>query len=145
MPPVAIVFDLPEELCLERNASRPDRQVGMDVIRRQRSELRRSLEGLEREGFRPVEAGNWPLVVVAVVASVAAAFFYLRVLVYVYLRDPEVAPAGEIGSPDEERIVEGFGRLSTAVAGVLAAFVLVVGVFPGLLSKVLEQASVLRW
>src|SRR5262249_35483200 len=49
--PVAIVFDLPEELCLERNAARPDRQVRADVIRRQLAELRRSLGGLEREGF----------------------------------------------------------------------------------------------
>jgi protein phosphatase len=54
VPPAAIVFDLPEQLCLERNASRPDRQVGAQVIRRQSSDLRRSLNGLEREGFRPV-------------------------------------------------------------------------------------------
>jgi protein phosphatase len=52
--PVAIVFDLLEQVCLERNASRPDRQVRADVIRRQRADLRRSLEGMEREGFRPV-------------------------------------------------------------------------------------------
>lgn len=54
VPPVAIVFDLPEGLCLERNASRPDRQVRVDVIRRQRAELARSIGGLEREGFGPV-------------------------------------------------------------------------------------------
>ncbi|MFJ4918392.1 polynucleotide kinase-phosphatase [Streptomyces sp. NPDC088725] len=53
--PVAIVLDLPEEVCAARNATRPDR-AGMPrhVIRRHRSELRRSLRGLEREGFRKV-------------------------------------------------------------------------------------------
>ncbi|MBS1806114.1 MAG: polynucleotide kinase-phosphatase [Acidobacteria bacterium] len=52
--PVAIVFDLPEKLCQERNATRPDRQFGPHVIRNQSQQLRRSLRGLEREGFRYV-------------------------------------------------------------------------------------------
>ncbi len=52
--PVAIVFDVPEEVCLERNAARPGRDFGPHVVRRQRSQLRRSLKGLEREGFRRV-------------------------------------------------------------------------------------------
>ncbi|MFD7442827.1 polynucleotide kinase-phosphatase [Streptomyces sp. NPDC059909] len=53
--PVAIVLDLPEEVCAARNAERPDR-AGMPrhVIQRHRRELRRSLRGLEREGFRKV-------------------------------------------------------------------------------------------
>ncbi|MEV6552324.1 polynucleotide kinase-phosphatase [Streptomyces sp. NPDC051597] len=53
--PVAIVLDLPEEVCAARNAARPDR-AGMprQVIARHRRELRRSLRGLEREGFRKV-------------------------------------------------------------------------------------------
>ncbi|MGA7525077.1 MAG: polynucleotide kinase-phosphatase [Acidobacteriaceae bacterium] len=50
--PVAIVFDLPEKLCQERNASRPDRQFGPHVVRNQAQQMRRSLRGLEREGFR---------------------------------------------------------------------------------------------
>jgi protein phosphatase len=52
--PVAIVFDLPEKLCQERNESRPDRQFGPHVIRNQAQQMRRSLRGLEREGFRYV-------------------------------------------------------------------------------------------
>lgn len=52
--PVAIVFDLPEKLCQERNVSRPDRQFGPHVIRNQAQQMRRSLRGLEREGFRYV-------------------------------------------------------------------------------------------
>jgi protein phosphatase len=50
--PVAIVFNLPESLCQERNRDRPDRDFGSHVIRRQVQELRRSLRGLRREGFR---------------------------------------------------------------------------------------------
>src|SRR5215217_4035605 len=34
--PVAIVFDLPERVCHERNASRPDRDFGSHVVRQQR-------------------------------------------------------------------------------------------------------------
>ena len=52
--PTAIVLDMPEALCLERNAQRPDRNFGAQVIRRQRDQLRRGLKGLQREGFRTV-------------------------------------------------------------------------------------------
>jgi protein phosphatase len=52
--PVAIVLNLPEKLCHERNQSRPDRQFGSHVVRNQSQQLRRSLRGLEREGFRHV-------------------------------------------------------------------------------------------
>lgn len=52
--PVAIVLDVPEPVCLERNASRADRDLAAHVVRRQRDQLRRSLRGLGREGFRTV-------------------------------------------------------------------------------------------
>ena len=52
--PVAIVFDLPERLCIDRNAGRPDRNFGPRVVRQQLSQLKRSLRGLDREGFRRV-------------------------------------------------------------------------------------------
>ncbi len=52
--PVAIVLNLPEDVCHERNRSRSDRSFGPHVIRNQRSQLRRSLRGLQREGFRHV-------------------------------------------------------------------------------------------
>jgi protein phosphatase len=58
--PVAIVFDLPEKVCAERNAGRPDRDFGAHVIRRQRGQLRRSLHGLQREGFRTVHVLRTP-------------------------------------------------------------------------------------
>lgn len=52
--PVALVFDLPESVCRERNAGRPDRAFGEHVVRGQRSQMHRSLRGLPREGFRHV-------------------------------------------------------------------------------------------
>jgi len=52
--PVAIVLDLPERVCHERNRSRSDRDFGPHVIRNQKSQLHRSLRGLGREGFRHV-------------------------------------------------------------------------------------------
>jgi protein phosphatase len=64
--PAAIVFNLPERLCEERNASRPDRQFGPHVVRRQAQQLRRSLRNLQREGFRNVYVLNSPEQVEAV-------------------------------------------------------------------------------
>ncbi|MFI9332723.1 polynucleotide kinase-phosphatase [Kitasatospora sp. NPDC052868] len=52
--PIAIVLDVPPGVCAERNRTRPDRQLPAHVIPRQHRELRRSLRGLEREGFRKV-------------------------------------------------------------------------------------------
>ncbi|HEY3265882.1 MAG TPA: polynucleotide kinase-phosphatase [Armatimonadota bacterium] len=52
--PVAIALNLPEETCRERNRLRADRAFGPHVIRNQAQSLRRSLRGLEREGFRHV-------------------------------------------------------------------------------------------
>ncbi|NEY36273.1 polynucleotide kinase-phosphatase [Streptomyces sp. PRKS01-65] len=53
--PIAIVLDVPEEVCAARNADRADR-AGMPrrVVQRHVRELRRSLRHLEREGFRKV-------------------------------------------------------------------------------------------
>jgi polynucleotide kinase-phosphatase len=51
---VALVFDLPERLCQDRNRGRADRDLGAFVIRNQAHDLRRSLRGLEREGIKYV-------------------------------------------------------------------------------------------
>jgi len=50
--PVAVVIDLNEQLCHARNRGRPERDFGPHVVRRQSQQLRRSLRGLQREGFR---------------------------------------------------------------------------------------------
>src|SRR4051794_3809297 len=52
--PVAIVLDLPERVCQGRNRDRPDRDFGPHVVRNQMSQLRRSLRGLRKEGFRHI-------------------------------------------------------------------------------------------
>lgn len=52
--PVAIVLDLPGSVCEERNESREDRHFGSHVIRQQKHQLKRSLKGLKKEGFRKI-------------------------------------------------------------------------------------------
>jgi protein phosphatase len=63
---VAIVLDVPEQVCADRNAARSDRGFGRHVLRQQHTQLRRSLagvrgsppgsapRGLRREGFHRV-------------------------------------------------------------------------------------------
>jgi protein phosphatase len=58
--PVAIVLNLPERLCADRNKSRADRAFGPHVIRNQSQDLRRGMRGLEREGFRHVHILKTP-------------------------------------------------------------------------------------
>ncbi len=81
-----------------------------------------------------VRAGLEGLVVVAVLASVVAAFFYIRLIVLAYMEDPE----------DE------VGRVPTEPApgvalGVAAVVTLLLGILPGLLLDPLQTAAVLRW
>ncbi|MDQ2799549.1 MAG: polynucleotide kinase-phosphatase [Armatimonadota bacterium] len=52
--PVAIVLDLPERVCHDRNQTRADRNFGPHVVRNHIRSLRQSLRGLGREGFRHV-------------------------------------------------------------------------------------------
>ena len=54
MLPVAIVFNIPEKICQERNRNRADRDFGPHVIRQQTQQLRRSLRDLKYEGFRHI-------------------------------------------------------------------------------------------
>ena len=51
---VAFVFNMPEGLCHARNQDRPDRNFGRHVLRNQARQLRKSLRGLRKEGFRYV-------------------------------------------------------------------------------------------
>jgi len=80
-----------------------------------------------------IRAGYWPLVVIGVVSSVAAAFFYLRVIVLMYMQDPS-------GVQEEDRSL-----LPRLVLGVPAILTLAFGVFPGLIVGILDKASILRW
>jgi protein phosphatase len=52
--PVAIVFDIPESICQERNRLRSDRDFGPHVIHSQRRDMKRSLGKLQAEGIKQV-------------------------------------------------------------------------------------------
>ena len=93
-----------------------------------------------------IEAGYWWLALVGVLASVAAAFFYLRVIVLMYMQEPETAGPGtaELGTTDDQFTVDDAVLPRIAIV-IPAALILVLGVFPGLISDFLEAASVLRW
>lgn len=58
--PMAVVLNLPERLCRDRNANRSDRNFGAHVVRNQVRQLRRSLRSLRREGFRQVHVLKAP-------------------------------------------------------------------------------------
>ena len=51
----AIVFDVPESLCRERNKFRENRNFGEHVIRGQRRALKRSMRGLSRAAPLPMK------------------------------------------------------------------------------------------
>jgi len=52
--PVAIVLNMPEKICQERNRLRDNRDFGPHVVRQQHLQLRRSVRGLAKEGFRHI-------------------------------------------------------------------------------------------
>ena len=66
------------------------------------------------------EAGYWPLVLIGVLASVVAAYFYLRVIVLMFMREPGRHPPRRVMAP-------------ARTVAVPATLVLVFGVFPGLI------------
>ena len=51
---VAVVLNLPVDVCETRNANRADRSFGKHVIRQHAQQLRKSLRGLRKEGFQQV-------------------------------------------------------------------------------------------
>jgi len=54
LPAIAIVFDLPDQVLLDRWAARTDRRMGADVLAQQRDQLRRSADGLRSGAFAAV-------------------------------------------------------------------------------------------
>ena len=77
-----------------------------------------------------VEAGYAWLAVAGVIASAIAAFFYLRVLVVMYMQEPE-----------EERSPEHAGPLATGVVAFSAGMTLIFGLLWGPLVQAAEQAT----
>jgi NADH-quinone oxidoreductase subunit N len=90
-----------------------------------------------------IGAGYWALALVGVLASVAAAFFYLRVIVLMYMQEPEEVPAP--ATAEEFGIGARIDAGPVAVLAVPAAATLLLGVFPGVIVGIIEEASVLRW
>jgi NADH-quinone oxidoreductase subunit N len=66
-------------------------------------------------------AGAWPVVLVAVLASAAAAFFYVRVIVVMYFHEPD----------SESAYVVHPSMLTSTAIGVAAAATIALGVVPG--------------
>ncbi|UOY01009.1 NADH-quinone oxidoreductase subunit NuoN [Blastococcus sp. PRF04-17] len=78
-----------------------------------------------------IEDGAWPLVLVALLASAVAAFFYLRVIVLMYFSPP--APDGPtVGVP---------GLPTTLVLAVTATATLALGIVPGAVLDLAESAA----
>lgn len=66
VPAVAIVFNLSEELCVERNLARTERTVGAKVVKTHVEALQRALKRLKDEGFKAIHVLNSPEEVAAV-------------------------------------------------------------------------------
>jgi NADH-quinone oxidoreductase subunit N len=77
-----------------------------------------------------IEAGLAWLAVIIVLNAALAAFYYLRVIVYMYMRDPEPEPAPVDTSP------LGSVALALSIVGVIA-----LGVFPGAVLGLLEVSA----
>ena len=86
-----------------------------------------------------IRAGHWPLVLIGVLASVAAALFYLRVIVLMYMQEPAGERADLARDDTGTAVLAGAGLLVPTVA------TLAIGVFPQIVLGVLEKASVLTW
>jgi protein phosphatase len=54
VPAIAIVLDVPPEVCDQRNTSRPGRRVSAAVVRSQLRQIHRSVGSMQTEGFRHV-------------------------------------------------------------------------------------------
>lgn len=78
--------------------------------------------------------GAWPLVLVAVIASAAAAFFYVRVIVLMFLTD---VPDGQ-----EDSISVDWSAPARAVVAIAALGVVILGVVPGPVLSAFENAAV---
>ena len=63
---IAIILDPGEEICQERNKTRPDRQFGPHVVRNQTRLMKRGINQLNREGIRYVHELRSPEAVDAI-------------------------------------------------------------------------------
>jgi NADH-quinone oxidoreductase subunit N len=78
-------------------------------------------------------AGYWPLVLIGALAGVVGAFYYLRIVALMAMREPE---GDDVADPSP---------LPRLVLAVPAAAVVVLGIVPGVIVPVLREAGVLTW
>jgi NADH-quinone oxidoreductase subunit N len=69
--------------------------------------------------YSAIQAGEVPLVVLGVLCSAISVYYYLRVLVFMYMRDPS-------GQPEKERI----SAWSTLAVAAMVALTLQIGILP---------------
>ena len=86
-----------------------------------------------------VEAKSYPLAIIAMIAAVIAAFFYLRLIVVMYMAGP--AEEGEAAAPAGPVPVAVGAGLSLAIA---LGFTLVVGFLPSPVFDFARHATLLR-
>jgi NADH-quinone oxidoreductase subunit N len=79
-----------------------------------------------------IEAGAWPLTLVALLCSAIAAFFYLRVIVLMYF-SPPAADGPTVGVP---------GLPTTIVLAVTATATLALGILPGAVLDLAQRAAI---
>jgi NADH-quinone oxidoreductase subunit N len=79
-----------------------------------------------------IEQGAWPLVLVALLTSAVAAFFYLRVIVLMYF-SPPAAEGPTVGVPGLPTIV---------VLAITATLTLALGIVPGSVLDLAERAAI---
>ncbi len=78
-------------------------------------------------------AGYWPLVLIGALASVAGAFFYLRIVALMAMQEPE----GDL--------IADTSPLPQLVLGLPAVPVVLLGIVPGVIVPLLQEAGVLTW
>jgi NADH-quinone oxidoreductase subunit N len=84
-----------------------------------------------------VDSGSYALAIIAMLAAVIAAFFYLRVVVVMYMTAGEQE---ELAAAPRVRIPAG----AAAALGLAVAFTVVVGVLPSFILDFARHATLLR-
>lgn len=79
-----------------------------------------------------VDGGAWPLALVGVLASAAAAFFYVRIIVLMFFTSPHGGPqTADDGETRPNAVVVGSQGFAIVAIGVCAVLTVLLGVFPG--------------
>jgi NADH-quinone oxidoreductase subunit N len=79
-----------------------------------------------------IDAELYALTVIGLLNSILGAYYYLRVMVFMYMREPE--PGAPIATPMKS------GMVASALV-IAAAFVIVIGVFPDTLLAMAQAAG----